>query len=74
MLEFSLFPFYHENLQAEITVLEKISTELAADEQFKEGPVLGVQSIDPNNLVLRVEGMEENGMQWGCERICGNES
>ncbi|MEW9677482.1 mechanosensitive ion channel family protein [Lentibacillus sp. L22] len=60
---------YNENLHEVLTVLEKICTEFATDERFKEGPdVLGVQSLDPNNLVLRVEGMTENGMQWGCER------
>ncbi|MEN1967036.1 mechanosensitive ion channel family protein [Lentibacillus sp. N15] len=60
---------YNENLHEAVTVLENICTEFADDERFKEGPtLLGVQSLDPNNFVLRVEGMTENFMQWGCER------
>jgi len=60
---------YNENLHEAITVLENLCTEFATDERFKEGPaLLGVQSLDPNHLVLRVEGMTENGMQWACER------
>lgn len=49
--------------------MEKICTKFAADERFKEeSSALGVQSIDPTNLVLRVKGLAESSMQWGCER------
>ncbi|MGY0692225.1 mechanosensitive ion channel family protein [Virgibacillus sp. FSP13] len=60
---------YDENINEAITILEKVCEEFQSDERFKEGPnVLGVQSLGTNDLVLRVVGQTENGLQWACER------
>ncbi|WP_106497778.1 mechanosensitive ion channel family protein [Lentibacillus sp. Marseille-P4043] len=60
---------YDENVNEAITILEKVCEEFQSDERYKEGPnVLGVQSLGTNDLVLRVVGQTENGLQWACER------
>lgn len=60
---------HNENMDVAIETLEQICEEFASDERFKEGPdVLGVQSLETNEYVLRVVGQTENGLQWACER------
>ncbi|MGM8364356.1 mechanosensitive ion channel family protein [Virgibacillus sp. W0181] len=60
---------YDNNIDEAIAVLESICAEFAQDERFKDGPnAIGVQSIGSSDIVLRVVGQTENGMQWACER------
>src|SRR5690625_1457704 len=60
---------YEDNMDEAITVLEKVCTEFQQDDRFKVGPnAVGVQSLDSAEVVLRVVGQTENGLQWVCER------
>jgi len=60
---------YEDNMDEAITVLEKVCAEFQQDERFVVGPnAVGVQSIDSAEVVLRVVGQTENGLQWVCER------
>ncbi|WP_217585740.1 mechanosensitive ion channel family protein [Lentibacillus saliphilus] len=60
---------YDANLDEAITVLEDVCAQYRTDDRFKEGPdVLGVQTIGSSDIVLRILGQTENGMQWACER------
>lgn len=60
---------YDDNIDGAITVLEKVCAEFQEDERFKEGPsALGVQGLGNSDVVLRVVGQTENGLQWECER------
>ncbi|MGM8213097.1 mechanosensitive ion channel family protein [Virgibacillus sp. W0430] len=60
---------YENDIDHAIEVLEVICSEFQEDERFKEGPnAIGVQSIGSSDIVLRVVGQTENGMQWACER------
>lgn len=60
---------YEDNIQQAITMLDKVCAEFKTDERFKEGPdALGVQSLESSEVVLRVLGQTENGLQWACER------
>src|SRR5699024_4970847 len=60
---------YNDNLDKAITVLEEVCAEFKDDERFKEGPdAIGVQSFGTSDIVLRVVGQTENGLQWECER------
>ncbi|APC47142.1 mechanosensitive ion channel protein [Virgibacillus halodenitrificans] len=60
---------YDDNIDGAITVLEKVCAEFQLDERFKDGPnAIGVQSIGSSDIVLRVVGQTENGLQWACER------
>ncbi|MGN7409629.1 mechanosensitive ion channel family protein [Sporosarcina sp. SAFN-010] len=60
---------YYNDVDQAIGVLERICENFQRDERFKDGPhAIGVQSIDGTNVVLRVIGQVENGLQWECER------
>lgn len=60
---------YNDNVDEAITVLEQVCTEFKDDERFKEGPdAIGIQSLGSSDIVLRVVGQTENGLQWECER------
>lgn len=60
---------YYNDVDQAIGVLERICETFQRDERFKDGPhAIGVQSIDGTNVVLRVIGQVENGLQWECER------
>lgn len=60
---------YDNNIDSAITILEKVCGEFQADVRFKDGPnAIGVQSFGSSDVVLRVVGQTENGMQWECER------
>ncbi|WP_404452443.1 mechanosensitive ion channel family protein [Virgibacillus necropolis] len=60
---------YHDNIDEAITVLEKVCAEFQEDERFKDGPnALGVQALGSSDVVLRVVGQTENGLQFECER------
>ncbi|HLS09543.1 mechanosensitive ion channel family protein [Lentibacillus sp.] len=60
---------YDDNIDEAITVLEQVCTGFKEDERFKEGPdAIGVQNFGSSDIVLRVVGQTENGLQWECER------
>lgn len=60
---------YDDNIDAAITVLEQICAEFQEDERFKDGPnALGVQGLGASDVVLRVVGQTENGLQFACQR------
>ncbi|QKY68904.1 mechanosensitive ion channel family protein [Lentibacillus sp. CBA3610] len=60
---------YNENIDEAITILEQVCAAFKDDERFKEGPdAIGVQSLGSSDVVLRVVGQTENGLQWECER------
>src|SRR5690625_1071319 len=60
---------HEDNIDEAIAVLEEVCAEFQADERFKDGPnAVGVQSLDTTEVVLRVIGQTENGLQWECER------
>ncbi|SFB35467.1 small conductance mechanosensitive channel [Lentibacillus halodurans] len=60
---------YDDNVDEAITILEQVCAEFKDDERFKEGPdAIGVQSFGSSDVVLRVVGQTENGLQWECER------
>ncbi|GAA0446203.1 small-conductance mechanosensitive channel protein MscT [Lentibacillus halophilus] len=60
---------YQDNMDEAIAVLEKVCAEFQEDERFKDGPnAVGVQSLGASEVVLRVVGQTENGLQWECER------
>ncbi len=60
---------YYNDVDQAIHVLERVCEDFQQDERFKEGPnAIGVQNIDGTNVVLRIIGQVENGLQWECER------
>lgn len=60
---------YYDNMDEAIMLLETVCAEFKDDERFKEGPdAIGVQGIGTSEVVLRVVGQTENGLQWACER------
>lgn len=60
---------YDDNIDEAITVLERVCAEFQLDERFKDGPnAIGVQGLGASDVVLRVVGQTENGLQWACER------
>lgn len=60
---------YEDSIDEAITVLEQVCAVFQEDERFKDGPnALGVQGIGASDVVLRVVGQTENGLQFGCER------
>ncbi|WP_174613100.1 mechanosensitive ion channel family protein [Virgibacillus ihumii] len=60
---------HYDNMDDAIAILKDVCEEFQKDERFKEGPdAVGVQSIDTSQIVLRVIGQTENGLQWACER------
>ncbi|MGJ9457943.1 mechanosensitive ion channel family protein [Oceanobacillus sp. CF4.6] len=60
---------YNMDIDQAIKVLENICAEFQLDERFKDGPnAIGVQSLGTSDVVLRVVGQTENGLQWECER------
>ncbi|WP_164669183.1 mechanosensitive ion channel family protein [Virgibacillus doumboii] len=60
---------YEYNIDQAIAVLEEVCAEFQSDERFKDGPnAIGVQSFGSSDIVLRVVGQTENGLQWACER------
>ncbi|WP_010648040.1 mechanosensitive ion channel family protein [Oceanobacillus massiliensis] len=60
---------YDEDIDQAIKVLETICMEFQLDERFKDGPnAIGVQSLGTSDVVLRVVGQTENGLQFECER------
>ncbi|TFJ94496.1 mechanosensitive ion channel family protein [Lentibacillus salicampi] len=60
---------YNDNVDEAINVLEQVCAEFKEDDRFKEGPdAIGVQSFGSTDIVLRVVGQTENGLQWECER------
>lgn len=60
---------YDDDIDKAIMVLNRICEEFQDDERFKEGPdAVGVQSLGSSDVVIRVVGHTENGLQWACER------
>ncbi|MDW0110027.1 mechanosensitive ion channel family protein [Sporosarcina aquimarina] len=60
---------YSNDVDQAISVLERVCEVFQSDERFKDGPnAIGVQSIDRTDVILRVIGQVENGLQWECER------
>lgn len=60
---------YYNDVDQAIHVLERVCEDFQQDERFKDGPnAIGVQNIDGTNVVLRIIGQVENGLQWECER------
>ncbi|GAB4072261.1 small-conductance mechanosensitive channel protein MscT [Barrientosiimonas marina] len=60
---------YDHNIDKAIAILENVCAEFKDDERFKEGPdAIGVQGFGSSDVVLRVVGQTENGLQWECER------
>lgn len=60
---------YDDDLEKAIGVLEQVCAEFQHDERFTDGPnAVGVQDIESSEIVLRVIGQTENGLQWACER------
>src|SRR5699024_1632366 len=60
---------HEDNIDEAIAVLEKVCAEYQKDDRFKDGTnAVGVQSLDTTEVVLRVIGQTENGLQWECER------
>lgn len=58
-----------ENIGQAIAILEQICSAFQKDSRFKDGPhAIGVQSIESTDIVLRIVGQTENGLQWECER------
>jgi len=58
-----------DHIDEYITLLEQVCSRFSNDVRIKDGPhVLGVQSMDTSNLVLRIVAQTENGMQFSCER------
>ncbi|MFC7061372.1 mechanosensitive ion channel family protein [Halobacillus seohaensis] len=60
---------YDENIDQALEVLKSVADDFSADPRFKEGPdVLGVQSLESSDVVIRILGKTENMEQWGVER------
>lgn len=60
---------HYDNLDEALAILKEICEEFQDDERFKDGPdAIGVQTVDTSQIVLRVVGQTENGLQWACER------
>lgn len=60
---------YHDNIEEALAILTEVCSTFSEDERFKEAPqAIGVQSFDTQEVVLRVIGQSENGLQWACER------
>ncbi|REB07887.1 mechanosensitive ion channel family protein [Sporosarcina sp. BI001-red] len=60
---------YFNDVDQAISVLEQVCENFQRDNRFKDGPnAIGVQSIDGTDVVLRIIGQVENGLQWECER------
>lgn len=60
---------YDDDLEKAIAVLEQVCAEFQNDERFTDGPnAVGVQDVESTEVVLRVIGQTENGLQWACER------
>ncbi|RYG74017.1 mechanosensitive ion channel family protein [Lentibacillus lipolyticus] len=60
---------YQDSIDKAIAVLEEVCAVFQEDERFKDGPnAIGVQSLGSSEVVLRVVGQTENGLQWECER------
>ncbi|NGP44409.1 mechanosensitive ion channel family protein [Bacillaceae bacterium SIJ1] len=61
---------YDDDINKAIQVLEDVCEKVAAeDSSFVEGPnVIGVQALGASDVVLRVIGKTENGMQFAAER------
>lgn len=58
-----------ENIGQAIAILEQICVTFQKDNRFKDGShAIGVQSIESTDIVLRIVGQTENGLQWECER------
>lgn len=58
-----------EKVDDMIALLEEVCQSFQQDPRFKNAPhVLGIQSMDGSNVVLRIVGQTENGKQWECER------
>src|SRR5699024_769017 len=60
---------YDDNINEAIEILNEVCAQFETDERFKEAPqAIGVQEFDTQEVVLRVIGQTENGLQWECER------
>lgn len=60
---------YEDNINEALAILNVVCSQFTTDERFKEAPqVIGVQAFDTQEVVLRVIGQTENGLQWACER------
>lgn len=60
---------HYDDLDEALAILKEICEEFQDDERFKDGPdAIGVQTVDTSQIVLRVVGQTENGLQWACER------
>lgn len=60
---------YDDNINEAIEILNEVCARFETDERFKEAPqAIGVQAFDTQEIVLRVIGQTENGLQWECER------
>lgn len=60
---------YADNISEALAILNDVCATFETDERFKEAPqAIGVQSFESQEVVLRVIGQTENGLQWACER------
>lgn len=60
---------YEDNINDALGILNDVCAQFTTDERFKESPqAIGVQAFDTQEVVLRVIGQTENGLQWACER------
>ncbi|MBB6455407.1 small conductance mechanosensitive channel [Salirhabdus euzebyi] len=61
---------YDENIEEAMSVLQKVCEDFASrDDRVKDGPnVIGVQSLNASDVVLRVIAQTENMQQWAVER------
>ncbi|TDQ42249.1 mechanosensitive ion channel family protein [Aureibacillus halotolerans] len=61
---------YDDDIDRALSVIQEVCDKVSAeDSSFKDGPnVIGVQSLGASEIVLRVIGKTENGMQWAGER------
>ncbi|MDR6226695.1 mechanosensitive ion channel family protein [Desmospora profundinema] len=66
---------YESNVDEAIQVMQKACDRLAQDmPQIVEGPnVLGVQSLENSDMVIRILAKTENGEQWAVERALRKE-
>ena len=60
---------YYNDLDQAMDSIARVCDTFRTDERFKEGPdVIGVQNLEGTDVVIRVIGQVENGLQWECER------
>ena len=60
---------YYNDLDQAMDSIARFCDTFRTDQRFKEGPdVIVVQNMEGTDVVIRVIGQVENGLQWECER------